>query len=98
MTTTTSTIDHAVLVDAGWLAEHLSDPLLRVVEVDVSPTAYQDGHIDGAVLWNIYTDLKDPTTSWSTLRRWRRCWPARASRPTRRWCSTGTARRWGSGC
>ena len=30
----------------------------RVVEVDVSPAAY-DWHIDGAVLWNIYTDLKD---------------------------------------
>ncbi len=60
MTTTTSTVDCAVLVDADWLAEHLSDPLMRVVEVDVSPTAYLDGHIDGAALWNIYTDLKTP--------------------------------------
>ena len=32
---------------------------MRVVEVDVSPSAYGDGHIDGAVLWNIYADLKD---------------------------------------
>ncbi len=30
-----------------------------MVEVDVSPAAYDDWHIDGAVLWNIYTDLKD---------------------------------------
>jgi len=48
-----------VLVDPGWLAGHLNDADLRVVEVDVSPAAYDDWHIDGAVLWNIYTDLKD---------------------------------------
>jgi thiosulfate/3-mercaptopyruvate sulfurtransferase len=48
-----------VLVDPGWLQAHLSDPRVRVVEVDVSPAAYNDWHIDGAVLWNIYADLKD---------------------------------------
>src|SRR5580704_11492224 len=48
-----------VLVDPGWLAGHLGDPNLRVVEVDVSPAAYDDWHIDGAVLWNVYQDLKD---------------------------------------
>jgi thiosulfate/3-mercaptopyruvate sulfurtransferase len=48
-----------VLVDPAWLRDHLSDPLVRVIEVDVSPAAYDDWHIDGAVLWNIYTDLKD---------------------------------------
>ena len=48
-----------VLVDPGWLAGHLGDPGLRVVEVDVSPAAYHDWHIDGAVLWNVYQDLKD---------------------------------------
>jgi thiosulfate/3-mercaptopyruvate sulfurtransferase len=30
-----------------------------VVEVDVSPAAYDEWHIDGAVLWNVYADLKD---------------------------------------
>jgi hypothetical protein len=30
-----------------------------VIEVDVSPAAYNDWHIDGAVPWNVYTDLKD---------------------------------------
>jgi thiosulfate/3-mercaptopyruvate sulfurtransferase len=49
-----------VLADPGWLQAHLSDPRVRVVEVDVSPAAYDDWHIDGAVLWNIYADLKDP--------------------------------------
>jgi thiosulfate/3-mercaptopyruvate sulfurtransferase len=48
-----------VLVDAAWLQAHLSDPRVRVVEVDVSAAAYDDWHIDGAVLWNIYADLKD---------------------------------------
>ena len=48
-----------VLVDRRWLDAHLLDPQVRVVEVDVSPAAYDDWHIDGAVLWNIYTDLKD---------------------------------------
>ena len=48
-----------VLVTPQWLEEHLHDPALRVVEVDVSPAAYDAGHIDGAVLWNVYSDLKD---------------------------------------
>jgi thiosulfate/3-mercaptopyruvate sulfurtransferase len=48
-----------VLAGRQWLAAHLHDPLVRVVEVDVSPAAYNDGHIDGAVLWDIYGDLKD---------------------------------------
>jgi thiosulfate/3-mercaptopyruvate sulfurtransferase len=48
-----------VLVEPQWLEAHLHNPLVRVVEVDVSSAAYDDGHIDGAVLWNIYRDLKD---------------------------------------
>jgi len=48
-----------VLVDPGWLHAHLADPRVRVIEVDVSPAAYNDWHIDGAVLWNVYADLKD---------------------------------------
>ena len=47
------------LVDSRWLEAHLDDPLVRVVEVDVSAAAYNEWHIDGAVLWNVYTDLKD---------------------------------------
>ena len=48
-----------VLVTTRWLADHLTDPRVRVIEVDVNANAYGAGHIDGAVLWNIYTDLKD---------------------------------------
>ena len=49
----------AVLVDPGWLQAHLHDPSVRVVEVDVSRRPYDEWHIDGAVLWNVYADLKD---------------------------------------
>jgi thiosulfate/3-mercaptopyruvate sulfurtransferase len=48
------------LVDATWIAAHLQDPGLRLVEVDVSRAAYDEGHIDGAVFWNAYSDLRDP--------------------------------------
>jgi thiosulfate/3-mercaptopyruvate sulfurtransferase len=48
-----------VLVGPEWLEEHLRDPGLRLVEVDVSPAQYDGGHIEGAVLWNVYRDLKD---------------------------------------
>jgi len=48
-----------MLVDPAWLEAHLHDPAVRVVEVDVSRRAYDEWHIDGAVLWNVYADLKD---------------------------------------
>ena len=46
-----------VFAQPVWLAEHLDDPDVRVVEVDVSRAAYDQGHIPGAILWNAYTDL-----------------------------------------
>jgi len=51
--------DGGLLVEPEWLVEHLNDPSVRIVEVDVSPASYSAGHIEGAVLWNVYTDLKD---------------------------------------
>ncbi|HTT54623.1 MAG TPA: sulfurtransferase [Streptosporangiaceae bacterium] len=51
--------NRSILVDPAWLEAHLHDPAVRVVEVDVSRVAYDDWHIDGAVLWNVYADLKD---------------------------------------
>lgn len=60
MTTTPEpAIRDAVLVDPGWLEAHRHDPSVRAVEVDVSRRAYDEWHIDGAALWNVYTDLKD---------------------------------------
>lgn len=46
-------------VDPGWIAAHLDDPRVRLIEIDVSDSAYDQGHIPGAVLWNAYTDLRD---------------------------------------
>jgi thiosulfate/3-mercaptopyruvate sulfurtransferase len=48
-----------VLVGPAWLDARLHDPSVVVVEVDVSRLAYDEWHIDGAVLWNVYADLKD---------------------------------------
>src|ERR1700722_4082880 len=42
-----------LLVDPGWLAARLHDPAVRVVEVDVSRAAYDQWHIDQAVLLNL---------------------------------------------
>jgi thiosulfate/3-mercaptopyruvate sulfurtransferase len=57
--TGTTSRRHQVLVEPEWLLAHLHDPGVRVVEVDVSPDAHDGGHVEGAVLWNIYRDLKD---------------------------------------
>ena len=48
------------LVDTGWITDHLDDATVRIVEIDVAAAAYRDGHIPGAVLWNIYADLRGP--------------------------------------
>jgi thiosulfate/3-mercaptopyruvate sulfurtransferase len=45
------------LVETDWLDEHVDDPNVRVVEVDEDTTAYEKGHIRGAVGWNWTTDL-----------------------------------------
>jgi thiosulfate/3-mercaptopyruvate sulfurtransferase len=52
-------VDRQVLVDPSWIREHLDDPGVRLIEVDVSPVAYREGHIPGAVLWDAYADLRD---------------------------------------
>ncbi|MFQ5881577.1 MAG: sulfurtransferase [Candidatus Methylomirabilales bacterium] len=49
-----------VLVDTQWVADHLKDPSLRLVEVDVDTTAYAQGHLPGALGWNWKTDLEEP--------------------------------------
>jgi len=48
-----------VLVSTQWAAEHLNDPKIRLVEVDVDTTAYDQGHIAGAVGWNWQSQLQD---------------------------------------
>ena len=48
------------LVETDWLQEHVDDPNVRVIEVDEDTTAYEKGHIAGAVGWNWSTDLHAP--------------------------------------
>src|SRR5687768_6394888 len=48
-----------VLVSTDWVKEHLSDPSVRVAEVDVDTAAYDQGHVPGAVGWNWTTQLCD---------------------------------------
>ncbi len=48
------------LVTTAWLNEHLHDPDLRVLDVDEDTTAYQKGHIPGAVGVHWKDDLQDP--------------------------------------
>ena len=45
------------LVETEWLEEHLGDDDVRVIEVDEDTSAYEKGHIEGAVGWNWTTDL-----------------------------------------
>ena len=46
------------LVTTDWAVEHLNDPGVRFVEVDVDTTAYEKGHLPGAVGWNWRNDLQ----------------------------------------
>ena len=48
-----------VLVTTDWVAQHATDAGVRVVEVDVDTTAYDQGHVPGAVGWNWTTQLCD---------------------------------------
>ena len=48
-----------MLVSTDWVAQHLNDPNVKIVEVDVDTTAYDKGHIRNAIGWNWQTDLND---------------------------------------
>ena len=46
------------LVSTDWVADHGSDANVRLVEVDVDTSAYDSGHIAGAVGWNWQSQLQ----------------------------------------
>jgi thiosulfate/3-mercaptopyruvate sulfurtransferase len=50
----------AALVSTQWVVDHLNDPNVRLLEVDVDTTSYGQGHIPGAVGINWTTQLGDP--------------------------------------
>ena len=47
------------LVPTDWVAQHASDPNVRVVEVDVDTKAYDEGHVPGALGWAWNSQLCD---------------------------------------
>lgn len=48
------------LVETDWVAAHLNDPNVRIVESDEDVLLYEVGHIPGAVKIDWHTDLQDP--------------------------------------
>ena len=49
-----------VLVSTDWVAEHLDDPNVRIVESDEDVLLYDLGHIPGAIKLDWHTDLQNP--------------------------------------
>src|SRR5688572_17905238 len=48
-----------VLVSTDWVAEHLEDDSIRIVEVDENPALYAEAHIPGAIGFDWQKDLQD---------------------------------------
>src|SRR5256714_4452018 len=48
-----------VLVSTDWVAKHLEDSKVKLVEVDVDTTAYDEGHAPGAIAFNWTSQLQD---------------------------------------
>jgi len=51
-----------MMVTTAWLADHLEDPDLVVVESDEDVLLYDTGHIPGAIKVDWHLDLNDPVT------------------------------------
>jgi thiosulfate/3-mercaptopyruvate sulfurtransferase len=49
-----------VLVETGWVEQHLNDGSIRIVEVDENPALYAESHIPGAIGFDWKKDLQDP--------------------------------------
>ncbi|MSP12443.1 MAG: sulfurtransferase [Chloroflexi bacterium] len=49
-----------VLVETDWVAAHLNDPQVRIVESDEDVLLYEIGHIPGAIKIDWHTDLQHP--------------------------------------
>lgn len=60
MSTEAAYANPAALVSTDWVAAHLADHKVRLLEVDVDTTAYERGHIQEAVGINWATQLGDP--------------------------------------
>jgi thiosulfate/3-mercaptopyruvate sulfurtransferase len=49
-----------VLVSTDWVAQHLNDPNIRIVESNEDVLLYDTGHVPGAVNIDWHADLNDP--------------------------------------
>ncbi len=49
-----------VIVETDWVAQHLNDPKVRVVESDEDVLLYDIGHVPGSIKIDWHTDLNDP--------------------------------------
>ena len=59
-TTTSGYANPDVLVSTEWVAAHLNDPTVRIVEADEDILLYDIGHVPGAVKLDWHTDLQNP--------------------------------------
>jgi thiosulfate/3-mercaptopyruvate sulfurtransferase len=59
MSENTGYIHPEVLVAAEWVQAHLANSTVRLIEVDVDTTAYEQGHIPGAIGFNWQRELQD---------------------------------------
>ena len=48
------------LVSTDWLADHLDDPAVRIIDVDEEVALYEKNHIPGAIAWSWSEDLHHP--------------------------------------
>jgi thiosulfate/3-mercaptopyruvate sulfurtransferase len=48
------------LVSTAWVAEHLDDPSVCIIQVEIDPDACAGGHVPGAVCWRVWGDLLLP--------------------------------------
>jgi thiosulfate/3-mercaptopyruvate sulfurtransferase len=56
--TSTAYANPAALVDTEWVAQHRGDANVRLIEVDVDTSAYEQGHIPGALGWHWQNNLQ----------------------------------------
>ncbi|MDJ0568318.1 MAG: sulfurtransferase [Pleurocapsa sp. MO_192.B19] len=45
------------LVDTQWLVEHLDDPNVRIIEMDLDRNSYDAGHLPGTIFWSVFAPL-----------------------------------------
>jgi thiosulfate/3-mercaptopyruvate sulfurtransferase len=62
-TSATSNYVHPeVLVETSWVADHLKDTNIRLIEADEDVLLYEVGHLPGAVKLDWHVDVQDPVT------------------------------------